>query len=205
MTIRFRTFVPLLALGWALGVAQPALAQVDERRFGVRGVIDVAPQLFAASDTFEAILGTEWGTFFGGGGQARWKDLVFEVTASQFKKTGERVFVAGGEVFPLGIPATITLRPIELTAAYRLPRLWRFRPYAGAAPNADFNEKSFNSSVVARWEYRPGSTLFVVWTQGREQSDRDLGTFDARRDYGNLFGARPDNVLLVKAAYWLGR
>src|SRR5688572_14343822 len=131
MTIRFRTFVPLLALGWALGVAQPALAQVDERRFGVRGVIDVAPQLFAASDTFEAILGTEWGTFFGGGGQARWKDLVFEVTASQFKKTGERVFVAGGEVFPLGIPATITLRPIELTAAYRLPRLWRFRPYAG--------------------------------------------------------------------------
>jgi hypothetical protein len=81
----------------------------------------------------------------------------------------------------------------------------RFRPYAGAAPNADFNEKSFNSSVVARWEYRPGSTLFVVWTQGREQSDRDLGTFDARRDYGNLFGARPDNVLLVKAAYWVGR
>jgi hypothetical protein len=81
----------------------------------------------------------------------------------------------------------------------------RFRPYGGAAPNADFNEKSFNSSVVARWEYRPGSTLFVVWTQSRDQSDRDLGTFDARRDYGNLFGARPDNVLLVKAAYWVGR
>jgi hypothetical protein len=72
-------------------------------------------------------------------------------------------------------------------------------------PNADFNEKSFNSSVVARWEYRPGSTLFVVWTQGRDQSDRDLGSFDARRDYRNLFGARPENVFLIKAAYWVGR
>ena len=54
----------------------------------------------------------------------------------------------------------------------------------GAAPDADFNEKSFNSSVVARWEYRPGSTLFVVWTQGRDQSDRDVGTFDARATTG---------------------
>ena len=81
----------------------------------------------------------------------------------------------------------------------------RFRPYAGAAPDADFNEKSFHSSVVARWEYRPGSTLFVVWTQGRDQSDRDVGTFAASRDYRNLFAARPDNVFLIKAAYWLGR
>ena len=81
----------------------------------------------------------------------------------------------------------------------------RFRPYAGTPPDADFNEKSFHSSVVARWEYRPGSTLFVVWTQGRDQSDRDVGTFDASRDYRNLFAARPDNVFLIKAAYWLGR
>jgi hypothetical protein len=81
----------------------------------------------------------------------------------------------------------------------------RFRPYAGAAPSADFNEKSFHSSVVARWEYRPGSTLFMVWTQGRDQSDRDVGSFEASRDYRNLFAARPDNVFLIKAAYWVGR
>ena len=81
----------------------------------------------------------------------------------------------------------------------------RFQPYSGATPDADFNEKSFNASAVARWEYRPGSTLFVVWTQGRNQSDRDLGSFDAPRDYRNLFASRPENVLLVKAAYWLGR
>jgi hypothetical protein len=81
----------------------------------------------------------------------------------------------------------------------------RFRPYLGVPPAADFNEKSFHSSVVARWEYRPGSTLFVVWTQGRDQSDRNAGSFDATRDYRTLFAARPDNVVLIKAAYWLGR
>ena len=81
----------------------------------------------------------------------------------------------------------------------------RFRSFTGAAPNGDFNEKSFNASAVVRWEYRPASTLFVVWTQSREQDDADAGNFGARRDYRNLFAARPDNVFLIKAAYWLGR
>jgi hypothetical protein len=81
----------------------------------------------------------------------------------------------------------------------------RFRPYAGVAPDGDFNEKSFNASAVVRWEYRPGSTLFVVWTQARSQGNLDVGDFAARRDYRNLFAARPDNVFLVKASYWLGR
>ena len=70
---------------------------------------------------------------------------------------------------------------------------------------AGFNQKEFNASAVLRWEYRPASTLFLVWTQGREQGDRDAGTFEATRDYRNLFGARPDNTFLVKVAYWVGR
>ena len=81
----------------------------------------------------------------------------------------------------------------------------RFRPYVGAVPDGDFNEKSFNASAVLRWEYRPASTLFVVWTQARSQGDLDVGDFAARRDYRNLFAARPDNVFLVKASYWIGR
>jgi hypothetical protein len=70
---------------------------------------------------------------------------------------------------------------------------------------AGFNTKQFRSNAVMRWEYRPGSTLFVVWQQGRDQGDRDPGRFEAWRDYRNLFGARPDNTLLVKASYWFGR
>ncbi|AHG89000.1 hypothetical protein J421_1463 [Gemmatirosa kalamazoonensis] len=79
----------------------------------------------------------------------------------------------------------------------------RFTPFPRTTEG--FNSKQFNSTAVLRWEYRPGSTLFVVWSQGREQLDRDPGSFEAARDYRNLFGARPDNTLAVKLAYWIGR
>ena len=79
----------------------------------------------------------------------------------------------------------------------------RFKPYDLGQPAGGFNEKQFHSNVVVRWEYRPASTLFFVWSQGRDQSDRNLGSFAPVRDYRDLFSARPDNTLLVKAAYWV--
>ena len=79
----------------------------------------------------------------------------------------------------------------------------RFRPYAMNTDEASFNIKELHASAVARWEYRPGSTLFVVWTQGRDQEDRDPGSFLPARDLRNLFSARPNNTLLVKASYWM--
>jgi hypothetical protein len=78
----------------------------------------------------------------------------------------------------------------------------RYRPYgAGSDPDA-FNVKQFRSNTVLRWEYRPGSTLYAVWAQGRYQDDLDRGTFDVGRDARNLFGAHPDNTFLIKASYW---
>ena len=53
-----------------------------------------------------------------------------------------------------------------------------------------------------RWEYRPGSTLFVVWQQGREDV-LDQATFRFGRDFGGVFDAPASNVFLVKWAYWL--
>lgn len=64
-----------------------------------------------------------------------------------------------------------------------------------------FNAKQFNSNVVLRWEYRLGSTLFLVWQQGRADG-RDPGTFDAARDLRSLFATHPDNTLLLKVSYW---
>jgi hypothetical protein len=78
----------------------------------------------------------------------------------------------------------------------------RFKPYDLGAEPGGFNEKEFNSNMVIRWEYRPGSTVFFVWSQGRNQSDRNIGDFSAARDYGDLFSSRPDNTFLVKASYW---
>ena len=75
--------------------------------------------------------------------------------------------------------------------------------YAGFGPSAyDFNYKALNTNSVLRWEYRPGSTIFVVWQQGREQWDRNLGDYAAPRDYRDLFRAHPNNTFLVKASYW---
>ena len=75
--------------------------------------------------------------------------------------------------------------------------------YGWDAP--DFNVKELRSNTVLRWEYRPGSTLFVVWSHGRQNFD-DPGRFRLRRDFGRLFSsddAPPTNVLLVKVNYWL--
>lgn len=77
----------------------------------------------------------------------------------------------------------------------------RFRTYSSGVP-ASFNVKQFNSNAVVRWEYRPASTMFFVWQQGRAQNALNPGTFDARRDVGDLFGTRPLNTLLIKVSYW---
>jgi len=68
-----------------------------------------------------------------------------------------------------------------------------------------FNYKQFRSNVVFRWEYRPGSTLFVVWSQGRHDSAGEEGTQGFRGDLSDLFGLRPDNSFLVKFSYWINR
>ena len=69
--------------------------------------------------------------------------------------------------------------------------------------NPDFNEKSLRVQTVFRWEWRPGSTLYVVWTQNREDESRDR--FDFGRDARSLFGADADDVFAVKVSYWFGR
>ena len=69
--------------------------------------------------------------------------------------------------------------------------------------NPDFNLREFRSNAVLRWEYRPGSTLFVVWSNGRSSFAAD-GRMDAWDDTADLFRARGINVLLVKLSYWLG-
>ncbi len=77
----------------------------------------------------------------------------------------------------------------------------RFAPWGTGAVPAGFNELQFNSNLVLRWEYRPGSVLFLVWQQGRD-GEGAPGAFDAKSDFGNLFATRPDNTILLKLSYW---
>jgi hypothetical protein len=84
----------------------------------------------------------------------------------------------------------------------------RYRPYtdpAVAEDDSGFNFQQFRSNVVFRWEYRPGSTLFLVWSQGRQADSPVEGAESFRGDLGDLFGRRARDTFLVKVSYWFTR
>jgi hypothetical protein len=90
------------------------------------------------------------------------------------------------------------------------PDSYDLRPYA-AEPfdvnNQDFGYSAVNLNAVLRWEYRPGSTLYFVWTHSRSTYDergfhQDGGFEDDLQD-GLLFDNEPENIFLVKFSYWI--
>lgn len=85
-----------------------------------------------------------------------------------------------------------------------VPRTFDFDAFSGDVGSPDFNFKSLRLNAVYRWEWRLGSTLYVVWTEQREDS-RYPGVFGFTRDARALFRASPDDVFLVKVSYWLSR
>jgi hypothetical protein len=89
----------------------------------------------------------------------------------------------------------------ELTDPRAVNYADRYQAYAYGS-NPDFNYRSFRTTNVLRWEYKPGSALFVVWQQGRQDS-LSRGDFQFGRDFGGVFSAPAHNVFLVKLSYWL--
>ena len=67
--------------------------------------------------------------------------------------------------------------------------------------NPDFSFREFRSNLVLRWEYKPGSSLYVVWSEGRT-GEEPFAESRFRRNWGGLWRARPDDVFLVKISYW---
>jgi hypothetical protein len=80
------------------------------------------------------------------------------------------------------------------------PRTFDFTPTT-APYNPDFNFRSLRGNAVLRWEYLPGSTLFFVWTQSRQDVE-DIGDFAFHRSLDRLLGAKADNIFMIKATYW---
>jgi hypothetical protein len=89
-------------------------------------------QSFAAKTTFKSAFGSSVEPFYGGGLQVTTPSGIFvgfEIT--RFKKDGQRAFVNNGQTFPLGIPLTATITPLEISAGYRFGgRDARIYPYA---------------------------------------------------------------------------
>ncbi len=87
------------------------------------------------------------------------------------------------------------------------PDSYDLRPYALDPGQYDFNYGAFNLNLVYRWEYRPGSTVFVVWSHNQERYDWRGGSSDPQAwsnafDAGFPFGTEPGNTLLVKISSW---
>ncbi|MDW7760796.1 MAG: DUF5916 domain-containing protein [Acidobacteriota bacterium] len=84
-------------------------------------------------------------------------------------------------------------------------RLFRVDESGDGMPDYSFGRPDFSflqlrSNLVVRWEYRPGSALYLVWSQGRTGALQETD-FSFGRDMGNLFGLHPHNVFLVKFSY----
>jgi hypothetical protein len=91
-------------------------------------------------------------------------------------------------------PSELTLDP--LTNNYNVNNAGTY-----SFGNPDFNFRQFRSNLVVRWEYLPGSTIYLVWSQGITSTDTN-GLFSYGNDVKNLFSVTPHNVFLVKFSYW---
>jgi hypothetical protein len=66
----------------------------------------------------------------------------------------------------------------------------------------NFNFISLRGNAVLRWEYMPGSVLFLVWTQTRADDD-GIGNFRFNHSINRMLTLHPDNIFLLKFTYWL--
>lgn len=69
--------------------------------------------------------------------------------------------------------------------------------------NPDFNVQEFLSNLVIRWEYNPGSSVYLVWSQTRSNFDSE-SMFAPAENLDALFGVKPYNVFLIKFSYRFG-
>jgi hypothetical protein len=108
------------------------------------------------------------------------RDMTLEVYMQPFVAVGDYY-----NIRRLAAPMSFEFEPVTITN------------------NPDFNSKSLRSNVVFRWEYRRGSTLYLVYNVSNSDDTRP-GQFSAFRDLRSGFGASGTQVLMVKLNYWLG-
>jgi opacity protein-like surface antigen len=194
------------ALWPSSGLAQPPQSTAPPS-LAVRGFADLGGFSFAAAESFEAVLGSRSGAIFGGGGEVVLpQGIVAGLRVSRFQKTGERVFVFENETFPLGIPATIRITPIEILGGYRFGSTSRVVPYVGggvgwhryeetsdfATDEENVNETHTGYHLLGGAEFRLlrwfGVGGEVQWTTVPDALGQDPNGVSAAFDETNLGG-----------------
>ena len=178
------------------------------------GIVDL--DSLTAKQSFEAVLGTSQLKAFGGGVEVAdiWKHVFVRVAVTRARETGTRGFVSGSEFFPLNIPLTMTMTPLEAGGGWRFVsnKGSRFTPYAGVSflsvgytetsTGADAAENSSESfkgqsvfggveigvlkglTVTAEAQYRRVPNALGGGGVSKDFGDTDLGGVTARITIG---------------------
>ena len=114
---------------------------------------------FTAAKSFEATLGSPFGSIYGGGARVGLPlgGLFVGVSGWRFSHGGQRVFIYNDEAIPLGVPMEVTITPIELTAGwrFRLRRTPQFHPYvSGGLSSYSYREVSDFATPAENFEER---------------------------------------------------
>ena len=131
-------------------------------------------------------------------------DVTLDVYAEPFAASGQ--YTGYGE---MALPREMNLRMYgtDGTTIVRLPD-GSHQVTDGASTfsiaNKDFNVRSYRSNVVLKWEWRVGSTLYVVWQQNRA-SQTDEGSHVSAGDLFDSWSAPGDNIFAVKSTIWFSR
>lgn len=116
------------------------------------------------------------------------------------------LYASGGVVVNRNLSVQLSAQGLISGLDYR-----NYRHYLGGQDysdpltgfNNDYNYSALNSTLLLRWEYRPGSTLYMVWTRSCPEFDDSVNNLDFSRDFKRLFSGNAQNVFLIKASYWL--
>lgn len=102
--------------------SRPGVPPPPPPTLAVRLFADGGMNKFAAGRSFNAIFGKDSGPVYGGGGEVVFRGRWFaRVDLWRFKDEGERAVRLENQTFPLGIPLTVTIMPIEVDAGFRMP------------------------------------------------------------------------------------
>jgi hypothetical protein len=176
---------------------RPPAAANDTPAVSLRPFFVFSEESFSARNTFEAVFGKAQQPLWGGGLNVAFRNgLYVDVTASRFKKTGERAFFFEGKGYGLGIPLTAKLTPLEVTAGDRFRVASRLIPYVGVGfgsyryeETSDFADGPFAKRhlgylVVGGVEFRLSRWIAVTGDAQFTRVSGIIGTGGVSQDVG---------------------
>lgn len=185
---------------WQLSVA-PAYDRVTDAQQYVATLGGGRPETFASRYVFSSIERSTFSTEFRMGFTLK-PDVNLDVYAEPFASSGR--YYDHGELLTPGSLERIRYGASG-TSLHIEPggnRVVTAGNTTFTLANRDFNVRSFQSNVVLRWEWRPGSSMYVVWQQNRDARD----TIGSRVGLGDAFRsirAPGSNIVLIKTSFWL--